>query len=349
MDGNSVFSAAPADNSCADAAARVKPTDSIDASEQRPNQPVTLADYIYPAIQKQYIAILTHESDVLATGDLEAVHQMRVSLRRLRSILQAFAPIIYIPKVMGNKPIGKIAKILGKVRDLDVLQQTCKHDRDGLPGSEREYLEEVRSKLIKRRRKAVDKAQTMLVDREYQYFKLALNNWLNDPQYTAAINVPIESILPDLLLSVVGQLFLNPAWWVEIDLAAATDPAAAVAKLLKSRGAIFHGLRKQVKATRYLMELFPDRYNPLYNDYLKDFKQIHQLLGSIQDSVVLEDFIQRVLGKRAVTKLPEMYAQIARDNYLTWQNWQPIQHRYQQLSTKQELQLLLMQVTIHNS
>ena len=349
MDGNSPFLTASADNSCSDAAARVEPTDSIDSPQEMLHQRVTLADYIYPAIQKQYIAILTHESDVLTTGDLEAVHQMRVSLRRLRSMLQAFAPIIDIPKVMGNKPIGKIAKILGKVRDLDVLQHTCKQYQTSLPDSEREQLEEVSSKLIKRRRKAIVKAQMMLADREYQYFKLALNNWLNEPQYTPTINVSIESILPDLLLSVVGQLFLDPAWWIEIDLDAAIDPEVSVANLLQACSPVFHNLRKQVKATRYLMELFPDRYSPLYNDYLKDFKQIHQSLGSIQDSIVLDSFIQRVLGKRAVTKLPEMYAQIARNNHLTWQTWQPIQHRYQQLATKQELQALLMQVTIHNS
>ena len=40
----------------------------------------TLDEYIYPAIQKQYVAILTHETDVIDDGDVEAVHQMRVNL-----------------------------------------------------------------------------------------------------------------------------------------------------------------------------------------------------------------------------------------------------------------------------
>lgn len=341
MDGNSTFSTATADTICLDAASPMAPPASSDNR-------VTLADYIYPAIQKQYITIVTHEADVLADGDLEAVHQMRVSLRRLRSMIRAFAPIVTIPKVMGDKQIGKIAKILGKVRDLDVLHDTCKIYQSNLPDSEQAYLAEVSSKIGKRRRKAIIKVQMMLGESDYQYFKLALNNWLNNPQYTPTINVPIASILPNLLLSVVGQLLLAPGWWIDTNLAAA-EPEAAVAYLLQTSGTALHTLRKQVKATRYLLELFPDRYSPIYVDYLKDFKQIHQLLGSLQDGVVLDNFIQRVLGKRAVTKLPQMYAQIARHNYLTWQDWQEIQHRYQQLSTKQELQSLLMQVTIHNS
>jgi CHAD domain-containing protein len=333
MDVNSTFSAAPAANS------GVEPTESIER--------VTLADYIYPAIQKQYIAIVTHEADLLKTGEIEAVHQMRVSLRRLRSMIQAFAPIIAVPKVMGDKQIGKIAKILGKVRDLDVLHDTCKTYQENLPTAERERLAEVITKIGKRRRKSLVKAKMTIEDRDYQYFKLALNTWLNDPHYTPTIDVPIESILPDLLLAVVSELFLNSGWWVAIDPSVGSE--LAVTQILQTQGHLLHSLRKQVKATRYLMELFPDRYSPLYNNYLKDFKQIHQLLGNIQDGVVLDDFIGRVLGKHATTKLPNMYAQIDRNNYQTWQNWQPIQHRYQQLSTKQELRSLLMEVTIHNS
>ncbi len=340
MDGNSTFFATPTDTSNLETAA----PEQLEYRAER----VTLADYIYPAIQKQYIAILTHEADVLATGEIEAIHQMRVSLRRLRSLLQAVAPIVDIPKVMSDKPIGKIAKILGKVRDLDVLDDTCKTYQANLTGAERSQLAEVSAKIGKRRRKALVKVQMMLVDRDYQYFKLALNNWLNEPRYTQTIDVSIESILPDLLLASVGQLFLNPAWWLAVDLDS-IDPEAAVGELIKTRGVTLHSLRKQVKATRYLLELFPDRYSPLYNNYLKDFKHIHQLLGRIQDSVVLDEFIQRILGKRAATKLIEMYAQIARTNHQTWQSWQPIQQRYQQLATKQELQSLLMQVTIHNS
>lgn len=310
---------------------------------------MTLSDYIYPAIQKQYIAIVTHADDVLNDGEIEAVHQMRVSLRRLRSLLQAFAPIVVVPPVMGDRRIGKIAKILGKVRDLDVLEHTCENYHANLPDAERVLLSEVIVKIAKRRRKAIGKVREMLVDRDYQYFKLALNNWLNHPQYTQTIAVPIESILPSLLLSSVGKLLLAPGWWVDFQLEAIAEPEVALTQLIQTHGTTIHSLRKQVKATRYLLELFPDRYSPAYTTYLQDLKQIHQLLGSLQDSAVLATFIQRVLGKRAATKLPQLRAQIASQNYGTWQEWQPLQHQYQLTATKHKFQSLLMQVTIHNS
>jgi CHAD domain-containing protein len=303
--------------------------------------PVTLADYIYPAIQKQYVTILTLEADVLADDDLEAVHQMRVSLRRLRSQIQAFGALLDIPKVMGDKPIGRIARVLGKVRDLDVLHDNFKTYRVDLPDAEQIYVEKVAATIVKRRRKDILKVKLMLEGQEYQYLKLGLNNWLNHPQYLPTAQVASELILPDLLLPGLGQLFLNPGWWFDLD--AGFTPEVAFSQLLSSHGTTLHSLRKQAKAIRYLMEMFPDRYPPRYRDYLKDLKQIHQLFGNIQDNVVMDEFIRKVLGKRAATKLPTLYERIDRNNYLNWQKWQPIQSRYRRPETKREFQLLLIQ------
>ncbi len=307
---------------------------------------ITLTDYIYPAIQKQYVAILSHEADVINEGDVEAVHQMRVSLRRMRSVIQAFVPILDIPKVMGEKQIAKVAKILGKVRDLDVLADTCKIQQIDLPESEKVYLNEIRSSIVKRRRKAIVKVQSMFETEDYQYLKLSINNWLNHAQYMPIAQVPIAEILPYLILPVVGKLFLNSSWWIDIDSASTDRPEAEFRDFLISNGSALHELRKQVKATRYLMELFPDRYSLHYNDYLHDLKQIHQLLGHIQDNIIFDNFAQRVLGKHAHTKLPTVYKQIAEQNYLTWQTWQPICHKYQQSATKQAFHLLLIQEII---
>jgi CHAD domain-containing protein len=310
--------------------------------------PVTLADYIYPAIQKQYVRILTLEADVLADEDPEAVHQMRVSLRRLRSQVQAFGAILDIPDVMSERSIGKIARVLGKVRDLDVLHQTCKHHLKSLPDAEQIQLEKVAATISKRRRKEIVKVKLMLNDCGYQYFKLGVNNWLNHPQYLPTGRVKVGSILPDLLLSVVSNLFLNPSWWIDLDLASGSDPELAVAQAFIIHGETLHHLRKQIKGTRYLMELFTDRYPAQYTNFLKDFKQIHQLFGNVQDNLVFDKFMQKSLGKRAPMKLPTLYDRIARSNYLNWDNWQPIQHRYRDSNTKQELHSLLIRDIIHN-
>jgi CHAD domain-containing protein len=307
---------------------------------------VTLADYIYPAIQKQYVSILTLEAKVLADEDVEAIHQMRVSLRRLRSQIQAFGSILDIPTVMSEKQIGKIAKVLGKVRDLDVLKKSCKTYKSNLPDSEQIYLEKVIETIGKRRHKEILRVKLLLNDINYQYFKLGINNWLNNPQYLPIARVEISLIVPDLLLQSIGKLFIDASWWIDLD--SDIDPELAVSQLITDQGEIFHDFRKQVKASRYLMEIFADRYPPKYQNYLQDFKQIHQLFGNIQDNIVLASFIRKVLGKRAPAKMPTLYDRINQNNYLNWQKWQPIQHRYRWLVPKQEFQLLLIQDIIRD-
>jgi CHAD domain-containing protein len=301
---------------------------------------VTLADYIYPAIQKQYVSILTLEAKVLADKDVEAIHQMRVSLRRLRSQIQAFGSLLNIPKVMGEKQIGKIAKVLGKVRDLDVLQDTCIMHTTNLPDSEKIHLEKVATTVAKRRRKEILKVKLLLNDSDYQYFKLGINNWLNNPQYLPITGVKLGLILPELLLQSIGKLFVDSSWWIDLD--PKIDPELAISQLLIIHGDIFHDFRKQVKATRYLMEIFVDRYPAQYANYLQDFKQVHRLFGNIQDNIVLDQFIRKTLGKQAPTKLPTLYSRIVRSNHLNWDNWQPIQNRYRQSTARQEFQLLLI-------
>jgi CHAD domain-containing protein len=304
-------------------------------SQDYANTPVTLADYIYPAIQKQYVTILTLESQVLADDDVEAIHQLRVSLRRLRSQIQAFGSILDIPKVMGEKQIGKIAKVLGKVRDLDVLKNTCKSHKNNLPDAEKIHLEKVIATIVKRRRKEILKVKLMLNDRDYQYFKIGINNWLNNPQYLSIAQVEIETILPELLLRSIAKLFVDASWWINLELDSGIDPELAISPLLIIHGDTLHNFRKQAKATRYLMEIFIDRYPAQYSEYLKDVKQIHQLFGNIQDNIVLDNFIRKVLGKQAPAKLPTLYDRITRSNHLNWDNWQPIQNRYRQSKTRQ--------------
>jgi CHAD domain len=176
-----------------------------------------------------------------------------------------------------------------------------------------------------------------------------MNNWLNGAAYQANVRVPVSEILPALLSTTVGQLLINSGWWSDSNLDPTVSPESAVDRLVLTQGTALHSLRKQIKATRYLMELFVDRYPSQYQEYLQDFQQIHKLLGNIQDGLVLDNFLQKILGKRVANKLPTLSTQIERDRYLNWQAWQPIQARYQQPNIGIELQLLLIQGIIKDS
>jgi CHAD domain-containing protein len=301
---------------------------------------VALADYSYLGIQKQYIKLLSYEGDVLADKDPEALHQMRVTLRRLRTAMKAYSMVLDLPAAMRDRRLAKIGKVLGKVRDLDVLTVACKDYKAHLPSNEQAYLAELRSSLNKRRDQATFKMRSMMEDKSYHHLKLSINDWLNQPRYQPIGKVALVEILPDLILPAIGQLFQHSAWWLIPE--AQESPDLKAEELLLTQGHLFHDLRKQIKYNRYLLELFTDFYSDRYCDFLGDFKQIQKLLGTIQDTLVFNHLLNRMLGKNVHRKMPTFSEQLVGERDRAWQSWQPIQHRYQQLETRQELKLLLM-------
>lgn len=65
--------------------------------------------------------VFEHSEGVLDTGDIERVHDMRVATRRLRAVLEIFAPCF--PKALHKevlRDVKRLADALGERRDPDV-------------------------------------------------------------------------------------------------------------------------------------------------------------------------------------------------------------------------------------
>ena len=70
---------------------------------------------------------------VLASKDSEALHQMRVSLRRIRSVFFTFQSLIpkKVTKDIDNK-IAMLASFCDKARDIDVYIETYLQKKRGI-------------------------------------------------------------------------------------------------------------------------------------------------------------------------------------------------------------------------
>lgn len=83
-----------------------------------------------------------YRTAVLESFDDDAVHDMRVSSRRLRTAMQTFRPCFARKAFKVHSDQVKIlADLLGEVRDRDVLLDELKGDRETLPEDERAGLE----------------------------------------------------------------------------------------------------------------------------------------------------------------------------------------------------------------
>lgn len=326
----------------------------------------TLGDWAALGIGQHLQKVLKHEPEVLKDKDPEELHQMRVGMRRLRSAAVGFAPVLDLPKSAQDKQIGKIASRLGKLRDLDVLLDALQNRYyPNLPSKEQKALQRVLQELEQRRKKVFKQVKTLLNQKNYQQLKQELQQWLDFPRYTKIEQLPIEEVLPDLLLPQVSELLLHPGWQVGIekinnDSTSMKEPsqnttnngcsqpsAETVELILRSEGVILHDLRKKVKRVRYLMTLFTDFYGATYSAYLQDMKDIQEHLGDIQDSEVLEAVMTNILKSDIHSILPNFADVLAQSRYGAWRKWQVLQRRYLNAEIRQSFRSTLLHSTFN--
>jgi len=129
------------------------------------------------AIAKHLEKMLVRETGVLADRDPEELHQMRVSMRRLRSAITGFAPALNLPKTASDRNLKKIARILGNLRDLDVLEAEFKTQyRPLLPEAEQKSLDKALKNLEKKRKIAYKEVKKTFKKQRYKYLKKDLKN-----------------------------------------------------------------------------------------------------------------------------------------------------------------------------
>lgn len=311
----------------------------------------TLGDWAVLAINKHLEKVLKHEDSVLKDKSPEDLHQMRVGMRRLRSAITGFAPAIVLPKSAQEKKIGKIAHTLGSLRDLDVLREALENQyKPTLPSEEQKSLETALEHLSKQRRQVLAQVKDTLRSDRYQSLKQSLKKWLKQPKYTEIAQVPIQEVLPDLLLPEVSKLLLHPGWLVGtkieeagVDVIRELQPEIVEQQL--AQGDVLHSLRKETKRIRYQMEVFSDFYGSTYEAYLEDMKTIQALLGEMQDGVVLNEFLNQAMDSKTKSGVPTLKEQLAQKSYQAWQQWQTLQQRYLNLEIRKGFHSAILQPT----
>ena len=248
------------------------------------------------------------------------------------------------------KNIGKITRRLGNLRDLDVLKESLENNyKPNLPCKEQESLQTAFNALAKQREDVLSSVQKTLKDESYKSLKEALDKWLDKPSYQPlAFLLTIQQVLPDLLLPEVSNFLLHPGWLVgtqlveaEIKIQKNWEPEK-IEQQLTTQGEILHSLRKEAKRIRYQMELFTDLYGESYGAYMTEVKNIQEILGTMQDSAVLTDWLGKIFKSEIKTELPTLASLLTENRYQSWQQWQPLQERYLKAETRHSFHLTIL-------
>lgn len=294
---------------------------------------LTLGKYARSTIQQQYRSIVKREKKVLADENPEDLHDMRVGTRRLRTALQVFEVAIELPASASVRRIGALAKTLGTLRDLDVQMADLQTVyRPQVEAAEQELLDEAISNLRKRRKQAYAAVEETLRRSRYRDLKATYEHWLDQPQLTPLAQLPIVTVLPDLLSPLLSKLLLHPGWLIS-----AENSSAAAAFTL-------HDLRKACKQARYQAESFAPFYGDSFQDWMQDVKQLQEQLGKLQDSHVLQELLAVNLPKQA--QLPTLQAMIQQTQIEALSNWDQVRQRYLEPSWRRQLHQMVLEPAI---
>lgn len=227
-----------------------------------------------------------NEPGAIAGINPEYVHQARVAIRRLRSALKLFSPVlsaefvaIYAPRWQG------LARSLGSARDWDVfLNETLAPLEEAFPGDA--DLAVLRAKSAALKAMAQASAGVALKQKEYSQLLLA---------FTAALfreespTIAAPGKLSALSLGRFASLRLQKR-------------SAAIAQRLREHGKMNaerrHELRIEFKKLRYALEFFaPLLQGRRLADYQAALATIQDLLGTLNDQVTASRLIRELHPK----------------------------------------------------
>ena len=258
-------------------------------------------------VARQVARLTSLQAPVLADQDPEPLHQMRVAMRRLRTTLRQFAPVLILPSGVRDQRIAKSVRRLGLARDLDVLRERLEDDLvPELPERERRALEPVFRQLRRERRIAYDHLVEVLRGRSHLELLARLQDWLRQPRFTPLGEEPLHCWLWEWQLPPVLELFLHPGWRVS-DAGGEADTV--------------HDLRKQIKEVRYRLENLRGTGGPCQRDTVGQLRQLQELLGDWHDLEVLAKAIDDQMPRSLATDLPELAAQLRERRGDCWVRW----------------------------
>lgn len=221
--------------------------------------------------------LLANQDSLLDHGDGEAVHQMRVALRRFRSALKVFRPLVDGPQLATIRDeIAWLLDQLGPARDAEVFLSEIidpvveRHpDHDGVRGLRERWQAECRDNL--------GVARAAVAESRFALLLLDLGAWVEAGDWCAD---------PTLPGAVLGPQKLAPFARKVLDRLARKLKKAGGKRLDRLPPPALHHARIRGKQLRYAGEFFAPLYGKGAKDYLAVLGKLQDALGEINDIAV---------------------------------------------------------------
>jgi CHAD domain-containing protein len=231
------------------------------------------------------VRMIENEPGTRDGQDIEALHDMRVATRRMRSAFRVFGPF-FKPRAIRSYASGlrQTARVLGAVRDLDVLMAKARVYLVELPAENAHDLDPLLDVWEGQREKARGKMIAHLDSAKYHDFVQAFKLFLETPGAGARTDDSIPPRPMRVNTVVPGLIY---ARWAGVQ---AFEPILKGAPI-----AVLHALRIECKRLRYTLEFFDQVLGPTAEEVITEVVRLQDHLGNLNDANVanalLSDFL----------------------------------------------------------
>lgn len=233
---------------------------------------LTAEEVVHVLLGREVGGILKFDPIARRGDDPEGVHQLRVRSRRLRSELQIVAPVMKSTSLRElTSELGRIGKILGRLRDLDVQRQLLLDlGDDASMGSSYSVLTELDHQRHRERRHVAD----ALDSRRYRRLIGTLTSAVLDP--------PFRSVAAQS----AGDVFmpgLYDAWTLLFRTIDGCGPSPTNDEL--------HQIRIMAKKSRYGTEIASSFLGPAADEIADALASAQSVLGTLHDGVMATEYL----------------------------------------------------------
>ena len=242
--------------------------------------PGTAGHAVLAYLAGQLAALLSQDPRV-RQAEADAVHQMRVASRRLRSALKAFKAIVRDTGALQEE-LRWLGTVLGEARDLEVMRARLGGELDRL--APESVVGPVRTRLhddlLAREREAYERIRDALSGSRYYALLDALDALVARPALGKAAAKPAEARLSDVAR----------ANWQRV--VRAYDTARAIDDP-ERRAIAMHEVRKAAKRARYTAEALTGTLGKPMAKLARRAEAVQEVLGVHQDGVVAQETLVR--------------------------------------------------------
>ena len=238
-----------------------------------------------PAV-KEFVKMLQHETGSRTGEDIENVHDMRVAIRKTRSLFRLLKPFYKRSAISTFKgELRHLAWTLGAVRDLDVLIEDIRTYQATLNAPQQADIQQAIDDLDKQRESTRHELLEVLDSRLYRRLIKDYSKFLTT-EGDGAKSIDKDGVTPVQVRHLLPIIIYHRLAAVR----------AYDGTLTEADAPTLHALRIELKQLRYTLSLFSEVLGPQALEYVEEVKRLQDCLGHMNDAVVarayLSDFLK---------------------------------------------------------